>query len=296
MSLVGDLLAEVVDFSGDLGQVLRKARVLASELRSEELEAWSEAELSGYKEDEVLPSYRVFRSSGFGNFVGSFGKRASNLPIPLSNLPEQWRESVSKLELRSGVAALQEMLRAEGDYKQVWSGDAVAAVSGDIYSDMNMTSAWKVIPKASVAGALDAVRNGLLSFLLDLKKKHPEVDTADTILQSIPKDDISVSVVNIIYGGHNVVESGGTIYQEVRQDVKPGDLKSLLDFLRKASLSEELVSELPAAIEEDEPDRKGGIGPRVSGWLARVGETVLTNVPVAIATQALLQYYGQTGA
>ena len=102
--------------------------------------------------------------------------------------------------------------------------------------------------------------------------------------------------MNIIYGGHNVVESGGTIYQEVRQDVKPGDLKSLLDFLRKASLSEELVSELPAAIEEDEPDRKGGIGPRVSGWLARVGETVLTNVPVAIATQALLQYYGQTGA
>jgi len=296
VSLVGDLLAEVVDSSADLSQVLRKARVLASELRSEELGAWSEAELSGYKEDEVLPNYRAFRSGSFGNFVGSFGTRASNLPIPMSSLPEKWRESTSKLELRSGVAALQEMLGAEEDYKQVWSGDAVAAVSGDIYSGMNMTSAWNVIPKATIAGALDAVRNRLLSFLLDLKEQHPEVDTAGTNLQSIPKDDVRVSVVNNIYGGHNVVASGGTIHQKVQQDVKPGDLKSLLALLRKASLPEELVSELPAAIEEDEPDRKGGIGPRVSGWLARVGENVLTNVPVAIATQAVLQYYGQTGA
>lgn len=295
MSLVNDLITEVVDPSSDLSQVLRKARVLASELRSEELRVWAEAELSGYKDKDALPDYRVSTATNLGNFVGSFGMRGSGINIPLSTLPEKWREPLSKLELRSGVAALQEMFRSEG-YKEQWNADNVAAVSKDIYEGMNMISAWKVIPKARVASVLDAVRNRLLNFLLDLKEQHPEVEAAGVNLQSIPKEDVRVNVVNNIYGGHNVLASGGMVHQQVHQGVEPGDLASLLSALREASLPEELISELSVAIKDDEPVRKGGIGPRVSRWLAKVGEKMVTNTATAFATQALIQYYGLAGA
>jgi len=71
VSLVNDLITEVVDSSSDMSQVLRKAMVLASELRSEELRAWTQAELDGYPEKNTLPDYRIFPGSNFGSFVDS---------------------------------------------------------------------------------------------------------------------------------------------------------------------------------------------------------------------------------
>ncbi len=294
MSLVNDLITEVISSSSDLSQVLRKARVLASELKSKELGEWADAELNGYKDKDLLPDYRVSVGSNFGNFVGSFGTQGDMLPIPLSSLPESWREGKSKLELSSGIAGLQEMLRSEQDYQEVWSADAVHAVSQRIYVGMNMFTAWKAIPKARVVAVLDAVRNRLLSFLLVLKDQHPEVETAGTNLQSIPKDDVRVNVVNNIYGGNVVMASGGTVHQQVQQGVKPGDLESLLSALREAALPEGLVDELAIAIGEDEPVRKDGIGPKVSRWLTRLGEKVVTSTAATFAAQALFKYYGLT--
>ena len=160
---------------------------------------------------------------------------------------------------------------------------------------MNMVSAWKATSKAEIAAVLDAVRNRLLNFLLDLKEQHPEVEGVDADLRSIPEDDVRVSVINNIFGGQNVLASGGTVHQQVHQAVKPGDLASLLSALREASLPEELVSELSEAIEEDEPVRGAGLGPRVSIWLAKVGEKVATSAAGGFAAQALPQYYGLAG-
>ena len=294
MSLVNDLITEVIDSSSNLSQVLRKATVLASELRSEELRAWAEAELGGYEAEDALPDYRISIGSNFGNFVG-IAWRGNAMPIALSSLPEAWREGMSKLRLLSGVASLEEMFKAETAYQEEWPADMVAAVSGRIYDGMNMLMAWKAIPKARIAAVLDAVRNRLLKFLLDLREQHPEVETTGVNLQSIPPDDVRVNVITNIFGGQNDVASGETVHQQVQQGVKPGDLASLLTALGEARLPEGLIGELSLAINEDEPVRKGGLGPKVSGWLGKVGEKVGTTTAAAFASQALLQYYGLTG-
>ena len=202
---------------------------------------------------------------------------------------------MSKLEFREGVAALQEMFRSEGDYREAWSADVIAATSRDIYSGWNMVSAWKDIPKARVAAALDAVRNHLLNFLLDLKEQHPEVEDSAANLGSISKDDVSVIVTNNIYGGHNVLASGATVHQQVLQEVMPGDLESLLSALQGAFLPEDLVDKLTDAIAEDEPTRKGGIGAKVGEWLTTLGEKAATSTVATFAAQALLRYYGMAG-
>ena len=294
MGLVNDLVTEVIDSSSELSQALRKAKLLGFELRSEELRIWSEAELTGYAPEDQLPPYRVFKGMNFGDFAGMGGSRATGVPIRLSAVPKEWREELSRLELRQGIAAVQEMFKSEG-YREQWSADRIASVSGKIYDSMNMVSAWKEIPRTNLVLVLDAVRNRLLNFLLELREWHPEVDAADVDLRSIPEDDVRVSVINHIYGGHNVLASGGTVHQQVQQAVKPGDLTSLLSALREASLPEELISELSEAINKDEPVRAGGIGPRVSSWLAKVGEKVATSAAGGFAAQAILQYYGLAG-
>ena len=297
MSLVNDIITEVVDYTSDLSQVLRKATVLASELGSEDLRAWVEAELNGYEDQDALPAYRVSTGSNHGNFAGLAGRSGKGLPIPLSLLPESWRERMWKLKLRQGVAALLEMLRSETEYVEEWPADLVASVSDDIYQDMTMISARKDVPRARIAAVLDAVRNRLLNFLLELKAQHPEeVETGGAKLQSIPTDDVQVYVVNNIYGGANVVAIGETVQQLVQQGVKPGNLESLLSALREASLPDELVNELPEAIDEDESVRGGGVGPKVSRWLAKVGEKVATSTVAAVAAQAIFKYYEITGS
>ena len=296
MGVVSDLISGVTNSSSGLSDLLRKARILASELGSPELRAWTEAELNGYKDEDTLPDYRVSVGSNFGNFSGYFGLRGTGVPIPLSTLPEGWRERYSKLELRGGVASIQEMFRSNEKYREQWSADAIAAVAQDIVPEMNMTNAWKDIPRARLAAVLDSVRNRLLTFLLDLKEQHPEVEVADANLQSISKEDVRVSVVNNIYGGQNVLASGGSVNQQVHQGVEPGSLASLLNALRKAPVPEELILELPKAIEEDKSVRSGGLGPKVSRWLANVAEKASAGTAAGFATQALLQYYGLSGA
>ena len=82
----------------------------------------------------------------------------------------------------------------------------------------------------------------------------------------------------------------------MHQGIEPGDLQSLLSVLRELSLPEDFIDELSPAIDEDEPVRRAGIGPRVSRWLARVGEKVATNSAAGLATQAVLKYYELTAA
>jgi len=64
--------------------------------------------------------------------------------------------------------------------------------------------------------------------------------------------------------------SGRTVHQEMQQGVTAGDLASLIAALTEASLPEELINELPSAIEQDEPIRTDGLGPNVSKWIAKV--------------------------
>ncbi|MCH7492116.1 hypothetical protein IID19_00800 [Patescibacteria group bacterium] len=219
--------------------------------------------------------------------------KANSLLVSPSVLPESYRESYEKLELRQGVAALQEIHRSDG-YKWGWPADVVASVSKNVYVGMSMLSAWKVIPNSQVAGVIDAVRNRLLNILLELREHHPEVLTAEGNLQPIPKDAIRMLVINNIYGVQNVVEPGGIVNQQIYQRVRTGDLDSLTAVLKELSLSNELLADLSSAISEDEDVRGKGIGPKISSWLGRIAESASTSI-VTIATQAILRFYGLSG-
>ena len=57
-SLVLELQREAMNPNSRLSDVLRKAIVVATKLKVQDMKAWVESELKGYATGEVIPSYR----------------------------------------------------------------------------------------------------------------------------------------------------------------------------------------------------------------------------------------------
>jgi hypothetical protein len=292
MSLVSDLIVKVVDSSSVIGQVLQKAKVLASELKSPELRTWVDSELTGYDDEDSLPDCRISVGMNLGHFEGGFGSAIRNAPLPIYALPEEFRAGMSKLRLTASVSSLQEMHNLESTYQESWSADLIALVSSKFYQGMALRMAWKHIPQAEITGVLDTARNKLLSFLLELKEQYPEVEDADAGLRAIPSDEVRISIANNIFGTNNNLASGQSVQQTVNQNVKQGDIDALLSVLAEASLPEESIDELKVAISEDESISRDGLGPKVSIWMAKLAEKIGTNATATLAAQAVLQFYG----
>lgn len=92
MSLLRQIQDAAIDSSVDLPTLLRKCKVLAARLGNEDFKRWINNELVGYNRKEDLPEYRVLNVNSKGHFGGAFSSSLSNADIPLSCLPEDFRE------------------------------------------------------------------------------------------------------------------------------------------------------------------------------------------------------------
>ena len=59
--MLNEIRDDLVNESVELSNTLRKAKILASALGLRELREWADFELSGYLEEDQVPSYRRFR-------------------------------------------------------------------------------------------------------------------------------------------------------------------------------------------------------------------------------------------
>jgi hypothetical protein len=59
MNILEQIQTDLLNQDVPLSTILRKAKVLASQLHSEKLADWVSQELDGYKSDKDLPDYRV---------------------------------------------------------------------------------------------------------------------------------------------------------------------------------------------------------------------------------------------
>src|SRR6267143_7111976 len=115
MSLLRDIQKAAIEQSTDLPTLLRMCKLLAARLGNEEFGRWVDYELNGYPTVTVMPAYRILEVQSFGDFIGGFGARASNMPIPLAVLPENARANYRKAYLGLGVSAYVSLLAGGKD-------------------------------------------------------------------------------------------------------------------------------------------------------------------------------------
>lgn len=254
MSLLREIQDAAIDSNTELAVLLRKCKVLAARLGNPEFKQWVDSELSGYDDVESLPEYRILRVNSKGHFSGPFQSGLRNADIPLGCIEEDFRGDLSHSYLLQPIAALESLVEkaSGGALQEPWSPDLVAYVGQNIYQGMNCMQAWKVIPVSSIVAALDAVRNRVLSFVLEIEAESPDAGEAPINSSPISQEKIHQIFNTYITGNiQNLATGSSNVNQNaVENSANEKIFVDLLNALHKAEGDKQVIVDLVKTVEE----------------------------------------------
>lgn len=304
MTLLKEIQQGAINAEVDISTVLRKCLVFATRLKHEGLKKWAESELNGYAAEEDLPSYRIISETPVhGNFVGPYGSQLKNGPIPPSAIPQEHRERLFSARLTEPISVYTH-ITAVGGNKTIyceWPAEAIVHFGATIYANMSCISASQQITTSLLHGVVEAVRNRVLSFSLEIEAAVPDAAHVASPEAVLSNRQISQLFQTYIMGDVSNWSAGGSNIQQISTiNVGSGDLDTLLTAVRELGAGEEEVEELRKAVESPEvPTAKGKFGPRVAKWMGRAitkaaegAYKVGTEVAADVLAKALNGYYG----
>lgn len=237
MSLLREIQDAAIDSKIELSTLLRKCKVLAARLGNAEFKEWVEQELNGYKSDHVPVYRKLHHVNSKGYFLGSFGSGLKNAPIPLTSIPKNFRTGLDVCYLNQPVAELESL----------WNPDLVKYAAQEIYEDMNCVQAWKVISKESLIATLDAVRNKILSFVLEIESENPEAGEAAINSNPVPQEKITQIFNNFISGNvQNLATGNRNVKQKAKYQpsVDSEIFTKLLDAIRRSDAEKQVIAQI----------------------------------------------------
>lgn len=307
------LLREIQDAASSDGtrvtSLLRRCKILAARLQSAELAAWVDLELDGYDSDADLPDYRKLGHGEVkGNFVGGFGSALKNVPIPIQCLgPTLWEDYMG-IKMREGIGAYEDLVL--GNDRAVFAliipADFVLRFADQVYQGMNCLQAWQEIPRGTVVTVLDAVRNKILGFALDIEKENPQAGEADVssdeapvpspIVQHVFNQNFHGNVANVASGSSNFAQTATVNQQSINLDMVK--LTAELPVLRAALIDKADSPEdytAISAVRQAEVEAEKGDTPKLLESLAKAGNwalTTATSIGTTVAADAIKKSLG----
>ena len=304
MSLLREIQDAAVDASTPLAVVLRKCMVLAARLGHEPFKKWVDEELNGYAPAAELPGYRrIDGLTSIGTFSGPFGRQMSNVPLPMAPIPAALRDQYSTHEFRDGVAKLTELVKdgdGTGTVMSRWPGDLVARVAREYFRGFALLEAHIEMPKSAIVGVLDAVRNKVLKFAIEIEQQNPAAGDAQLGTKPVPEERVAQIFHTYIMGGAQNVAVGSPGAVQHAQQLQVGDVPALKHFLAEQGIEPADLVEMENAIAAD-PKPKAGepLGRRVAGWMGTMVSKAAsgawkigTSSAAELLTAALKAYYG----
>ena len=299
MSLLNQIQEDLTSPSSNLSDILRRAKVLASRLKSSELRNWVKLESEGYESREELPDYRQMHLCILGTYKGPYGSGINNAPIPMMNIPEDVKEWATKFEIYDNVATLEEMLkRREESFHFYHPPELTRLIEHHIgrQPPMVLVQTFQTVPRYTLTGIVDNIKNRLLDFVLELQEQGINPDDPES--NETKPDVVREAVVNYIYGDNNVVAIGENISQEI-STVQKGDINSLLEHLKAQTVPDEDLEELKSAILAEPQAETGKLGPKVSSWIGKMitkaasgGWNIALPVASTMLQKGIESYYG----
>ena len=301
MNLLDEIQQELTSPSATTANILRKARVLASQLRSVELQRWAKSELDGYGKNEELPTYRQMHLAAYGT-VYEFGGIRRNVPIPTMMLPAELQETLTNFPVRENVAALEEIIKSDKENLRTRHPPELTEWLKKHFepgSAEGLIETYQPVPKYLYSGILDSIKNRLLEFVLEMKENNVNPGEPNSTVAA--QDVVRGAVVNHIYGNNNTVAIGDQISQQVSLVLR-GDINSLIEQLREYEVPDEDLEELRSAISAEPETESGNLGSRVSGWLGSMTmkaasgawKTAVQNAPTLLMKAVEKYYSGKT--
>ncbi len=217
MSLFDEIQNELIG-EADLSIILRKAKVLAYKLENKEFKDWVENELNGYPNKDLLPKYRKLKTIALGDFWNGVWQ-VKNHVIPLANISKEYRFAFSEIYVFQGIKELEAMIESikdNNDDSLMMSipSEFFSILHYQVFDNLQCLRAWRVLNKSQITQIIETTRDGLLSFILELADKYPQIKSDSNFGSQIPNEQISQVFNYFILGGsHSIVSSSNSTVQ-----------------------------------------------------------------------------------
>lgn len=176
MTKIKEFIKRVQDENVSVSALLREAKVLVNDLGQTDFLSWINLELGGYKDNDLYPDLRSLRGQikAWNPYRGWVPVLFKSSEIEKKLSTRNTRQSISEIEeLLSDKSASYEMPYPASIANQILEGDLKTKVS-------------LFIDRSSLVGILNAVRNNLLDWAIELEKQG--IQGGDTEFTPAEKD------------------------------------------------------------------------------------------------------------
>jgi hypothetical protein len=210
--------------------------------------------MDGYKDRNELPDYRIKRVESLGTFV-SRTMWASDIPIPISALPEWLREEASTIWIFEGIRAIEELANSKQPISANWPAEWL-----NVLNQKNMTSLTspecvqgkRLISSYVFAQILDTVRSRLQDFILEISNLPWSMGKERLLAEQI-QHIVEVTIFNNPQGGSMSVfdQRGQSVSNQYNAagDINFGDAEIATD-------AEYHITKAVQQAKKPEPDKK----------------------------------------
>ncbi|MGE7931320.1 hypothetical protein [Viridibacillus arvi] len=212
-----NLLKDVVSSNISLENILLRLKIILSDLEDTGILKWIEGEISGYKESDNVPSYRIIEGRAVGTFFVNQSVKYNNVLVPLNftKLTEEYIQEMITLNVRDGISTIEKNLNSESRDKlgRPIPTELCHSISTPQLQIVSMDVMYAANDFESIT---TYVKSKVIDIILTLEKNISieAIDTLD-ISESIDKSPtIKREIVSVI---HNLV------YNDKSTSVKMGD-------------------------------------------------------------------------
>lgn len=297
------LLTEIIDaLSGertDLVEALFKAKVLAFRLGDADLRQWVDSELSGYRNETTLPTYRRLHMTIMAQVSDGYHVYNDQV-LPVFHLEKRLRDKLTVTELRESIAVVERFSRSEQDLIVALQPEYFPALSKGLRGGFEILRAWGKHSVGAHLQVVTEVRARLLEFVLNLEGSLPD-DVDSRNLRQIAEDvGVHEMFKGAVFGDNVNINIGSGSQSQLSNTVHKNDFAGLAKVLGEHGVGQGDIAELRQAVDEDgNRDAEKSYGPKVRQWMggmiAKAGSTAWNigmQAAGGVLANAISGYYG----
>lgn len=202
--MIEELKIAVTKDETSLSEALLRCKLLADNIKSDELLKWIHNELNGYGTKDVIPDYRKLSCNLKGDIIRtdiSGTQKGTGMMLPKGS--GEMAEMLSAVSCRDSVAALEDIVsnKSSSMVRYELSADVLPYLTSLCANDFNVYSAYLETSKGQIKQILITVRSKLLDFLSAMP--------SDGLVQGIKADTLETVVSNIYHNEGGVMTING---------------------------------------------------------------------------------------
>ena len=238
-SLIDELQLDASNSNVSVSNLLRKTLMVAAKLEVSDIPEWVNKELSGYRGENSVPSYRTL--------YGSVKAKSLRGWIPVQFPTTEMRDMVSQHDVHESVAQIEALLGRDGSLRFGFPPEGQQILQNAFVLE---TEFMGFLERASLDGILDEIRNRVLHWAIALDRAgirgnglaftDPEKEKAHSMTVNVNSENFTVGTLGGT-GGQSNVATGNNPRVNIRSEdsstnsivYQTGDMAKLVDEFSK---------------------------------------------------------------